>query len=88
MFNRCLPLTFYLRSTRILQKYRLNIIAMSTTSNSSFNDKTEGFEVASAFASRIYGKTVLITGVNTKGVGGATAEAFVRLYSLSSTFKD
>ena len=42
-----------------------------------FNEKTEGIEVAKAFSERVRGKTILITGVNLKGIGFTTAEAFV-----------
>jgi hypothetical protein len=42
-----------------------------------FNAHTEALEVAKAFANRVDGKTVLVTGVNVKGIGFATVEAFV-----------
>lgn len=50
---------------------------MATTTHANFNEKTEGIEVAQAFAEGIRGKTILITGVNRSGLGFATAEAFV-----------
>ncbi|KAL9054907.1 MAG: hypothetical protein Q9162_003848 [Coniocarpon cinnabarinum] len=49
---------------------------MAHTTHSSFNRETEGLEVAKAFAGRIKGKTVLVTGVNPKGIGFSAAEAF------------
>lgn len=53
---------------------------MSGTTHPDFNEKTEGLEVAKAFAGEIEGKTVLITGVNLKGIGFATAKAFVSYF--------
>jgi hypothetical protein len=50
---------------------------MTTTTHTGFNDKTEGTEVAKAFAGVIHGKTILVTGVNRGGIGFTTAEAFV-----------
>jgi hypothetical protein len=50
---------------------------MTTTTCAEFNDKTEGKEVAKAFAGVIRGKTVLATGVNRGGIRFTTAEAFV-----------
>ncbi|KAF2002637.1 putative short-chain dehydrogenase [Amniculicola lignicola CBS 123094] len=41
-----------------------------------FNHHTEGLEVAKAFAGQVEGKTILVTGVNLKGLGFTTAEAF------------
>ncbi|TVY27548.1 putative oxidoreductase [Lachnellula hyalina] len=49
---------------------------MTATTHPEFNDKTEALEVASAFAERIRGKTILVTGVNRGGIGYTTAEAF------------
>ncbi|KAJ8613734.1 hypothetical protein MRB53_036876 [Persea americana] len=48
-------------------------------SHPEFTETTEASTVAAAFADRIRGRTILITGVNLKGVGYATAHAFVRL---------
>jgi hypothetical protein len=50
---------------------------MTTTTHAEFNDKTEGTEVAEAFAGVICGKTILVTGVNRGGIGFTTAEAFL-----------
>jgi len=50
---------------------------MTSTTHAGFNDKTEGIEVAKAFAEVIRGKTILVTGVNRGGIGFTTAEAFV-----------
>lgn len=50
---------------------------MTATTHTEFGPKTEGLEVAQAFASSIRGKTVIVTGVNPRGIGFATAEAFV-----------
>lgn len=56
---------------------------MTATTNPQFNDSTEAKDVAKAFASQVHGKTVLITGVNIKGIGFATAEAFVCFIGVS-----
>ncbi|KAI2626734.1 putative short-chain dehydrogenase [Hypoxylon sp. NC1633] len=49
---------------------------MTATTHPEFNDKTEALEVAKAFADRIRGKTILVTGVNRSGIGFTTAQAF------------
>ncbi|KAI1376907.1 putative short-chain dehydrogenase [Hypoxylon crocopeplum] len=49
---------------------------MTATSHPEFNDKTEALDVAKAFAERVRGKTVLVTGVNRGGIGFSTAQAF------------
>ncbi|KAI0019254.1 NAD(P)-binding protein [Xylariomycetidae sp. FL0641] len=49
---------------------------MSATTHPEFHKDTEAKEVAAAFADRIRGKTVLVTGVNRKGIGFAAAEGF------------
>ncbi|GLA02112.1 hypothetical protein AnigIFM60653_001408 [Aspergillus niger] len=49
---------------------------MTATTHPEFNDKTEGLEVAQAFAENIRGKTIVITGVNRNGIGYTTAESF------------
>ncbi|KAK9424777.1 putative Short-chain dehydrogenase [Seiridium unicorne] len=49
---------------------------MTATTHPEFNNKTEALEVAQAFADVVRGKTVLITGVNSGGIGYTTAEAF------------
>lgn len=49
---------------------------MTTTTHPEFNGKTEAVEVAKAFPDSIRGKSILITGVNRKGIGFATAQAF------------
>ncbi|GAM43874.1 hypothetical protein TCE0_060r19042 [Talaromyces pinophilus] len=49
---------------------------MTATTHPEFNDKTEGLEVAQAFAEKIRGKTIVITGVNRNGIGYAAAESF------------
>lgn len=48
----------------------------STTTHTEFGAHTTALAVAAAFPSAIAGKTILITGVNLKGLGYATAEAF------------
>lgn len=58
-----------------------------TTTYPNFNDQTEALEVASAFPDAIRQKTILITGVNIKGIGYATAEAFVGLFVVYSSDK-
>lgn len=55
---------------------------MTATTNPHFDENTEADEVAKAFASGVHGKTILITGVNLKGIGFAAAAAFVRFPSL------
>lgn len=50
---------------------------MATTTHSEFGAKTEGVEVAKAFAGGVDGKTILITGVNRGGIGFSTAHALV-----------
>lgn len=50
---------------------------MTAATHPEFNDKTEGMEVAKAFAEAIRGKSILVTGVNRGGIGFTTAEAFV-----------
>ncbi|KLJ06238.1 hypothetical protein EMPG_10335, partial [Blastomyces silverae] len=46
-------------------------------SHSEFGLKTTGTEVAKVFSDQIKGLTVLITGVNPKGLGGALVKAIV-----------
>ncbi|KAJ5663301.1 hypothetical protein N7507_004032 [Penicillium longicatenatum] len=48
---------------------------MAITTHSTFNHNTEGHEVAVSFSSQVYGKTIIITGVNLEGIGFATAQA-------------
>jgi NAD(P)-dependent dehydrogenase (short-subunit alcohol dehydrogenase family) len=48
----------------------------SATTHAEFGVHTTALTVAAAFPSIIAGKTILITGVNLKGLGYATAEAF------------
>ncbi|KAK5662437.1 hypothetical protein OQA88_8348 [Cercophora sp. LCS_1] len=45
------------------------------TSHPEFGERTPGSLAASAFASQIRGKTILITGVSPKGIGASTAAA-------------
>ncbi|RYO75251.1 hypothetical protein DL764_010537 [Monosporascus ibericus] len=49
---------------------------MPTTTHPEFNANTEGLEVAKAFADGVRGKTIIVTGVNLKGIGFSTAQAF------------
>ena len=51
---------------------------MAGPSHPEFGHDTEAIDVAKAFADGVRGKTILITGVNSKGIGFSTAEAFVR----------
>lgn len=60
---------------------------MTTTTHAEFNDKTEGTEVAKAFAETIRGKTILVTGVNRGGIGFTTAEAFVCAISIHMSLR-
>ena len=55
---------------------------MTATTYPAFHATTEGAEVAKAFAEGIRGKTILVTGVNLKGIGFSAAEAFVGLILL------
>jgi hypothetical protein len=50
---------------------------MTATTHSDWGANTEALDVAKAFADAIRGKTVLVTGVNRKGIGFTTAQAFV-----------
>ena len=52
---------------------------MPSTTHPEFNAATEGLEVAQAFHDAIRGKTVMVTGVNLKGIGFSTAQALVRI---------
>ncbi|KAI1412953.1 putative short-chain dehydrogenase [Hypoxylon sp. FL1857] len=49
---------------------------MTATTHPEFGHDTEALEVARAFAERIRGKTILVTGANPKGIGFATLQAF------------
>ncbi|KAI1772533.1 putative short-chain dehydrogenase [Hypoxylon cercidicola] len=49
---------------------------MTATTYTEFNHSTEALDVAKAFADRIRGKTILVTGVNRRGIGFSTAQAF------------
>ncbi|KAJ9613130.1 hypothetical protein H2200_003071 [Cladophialophora chaetospira] len=49
---------------------------MTATTHSEFNANTEALEVAKAFPDAIKGKTIIVTGVNLKGIGFGTAQAF------------
>lgn len=49
---------------------------MTATTHPEFNDNTEALEVAKAFSEAIRGKTIIVTGVNLKGIGFTTAQAF------------
>lgn len=48
---------------------------MTSTTNADFDKSTEAIKVAAAFPQAIKDRTILVTGVNKKGIGGATAEA-------------
>jgi hypothetical protein len=50
---------------------------MTATSHANWGANTEALEVAKAFADAIRGKTVMVTGVNRRGIGFTTAQAFV-----------
>jgi len=49
---------------------------MTVTTHSEFNAQTDALEVAKAFPEAIRGKTIIVTGVNLKGIGFSTAQAF------------
>lgn len=46
------------------------------TSNASYDKTSSALDIAQAYADSIKGKTILITGVSTGGIGDATARAF------------
>lgn len=50
---------------------------MTATTHPEFDQQTESLEVAGRFAGEIRGKTILVTGVNRKGIGFSTSKAFV-----------
>ncbi len=49
---------------------------MTATTYSEYGASTEALEVAKAFPDAIRGKTIIVTGVNLKGIGFGTAQAF------------
>lgn len=49
---------------------------MTATTHPEFGHDTEALDVAKAFAERIRGKTILVTGANPKGIGFSTLQAF------------
>ena len=49
---------------------------MTATTHTEYNADTEALEVAKAFPEAIKGKTIIITGVNIKGIGFAAAQGF------------
>ncbi|KAI1144627.1 putative short-chain dehydrogenase [Hypoxylon sp. FL0543] len=49
---------------------------MTATTHPEFGHDTEALDVARAFADRVRGKTILVTGANPKGIGFATLQAF------------
>ncbi|KAJ5706636.1 hypothetical protein N7488_006437 [Penicillium malachiteum] len=53
---------------------------MAATTYADFNAATEALDVAKAFSDNVYGKTILITGVNKDGIGFSTAQAFASQY--------
>jgi hypothetical protein len=57
---------------------------MAATTHAEFSRETEALDVAASFAEQIRGKTILITGVNLKGIGFATAQAFVSRTSFEA----
>ena len=59
---------------------------MTSTTHQDFGANTEALEVAKVFADSVRGKTVIITGVNRKGIGYTTAEAFVSLMLISVVY--
>ncbi len=59
---------------------------MTATTYPNFSASTEGLEVASAFAGRIIGKTIIVTGGNVNGIGFATSRALVSATSPPCLF--
>lgn len=55
---------------------------MTATTYPEFHQDTEGLEVAEKFAREIRGRTILVTGVNAKGIGFSTSQAFVSSMAL------
>ncbi|KAJ5626569.1 hypothetical protein N7528_003996 [Penicillium herquei] len=49
---------------------------MAATTYADFNATTEALDVAKAFSANVYGRIILITGVNKDGIGFSTAQAF------------
>ena len=49
---------------------------MTSTTNNNFGFDSEGLAVAATFASSIRNRTILVTGVNRKGIGYSTSESF------------
>ncbi|KIW34066.1 uncharacterized protein PV07_00866 [Cladophialophora immunda] len=49
---------------------------MTAVTHPEYNKDTEALDVAKAFPEAIRGKTILVTGVNRKGIGFTTAQAF------------
>ncbi|KIX03384.1 uncharacterized protein Z518_06936 [Rhinocladiella mackenziei CBS 650.93] len=49
---------------------------MTTTTHPEYNENTEALDVAKAFPEAIRGKAIIVTGVNRKGIGFTTAQAF------------
>lgn len=56
---------------------------MTATTHPEFNQQTESLDVARTFAEEIRGRTILVTGVNRKGIGFTTSKAFVSSMSTS-----
>jgi hypothetical protein len=54
---------------------------MPSTTYAEFGHDTEALEVAKVFADGIRGKTIIVTGVSSGGIGYTTLQAFVRLQS-------
>jgi hypothetical protein len=53
------------------------IFNMPSTTYAEFGEKTEGLEVAKAFAAQLKGKTIMVTGPSLGGIGFTTAQGFV-----------
>ncbi|KAI0180808.1 putative short-chain dehydrogenase [Hypoxylon sp. FL1284] len=49
---------------------------MTCTTHPEFNEATEALEVAKAFPDSVKGKTILVTGVNLRGLGFSAAQGF------------
>jgi hypothetical protein len=57
---------------------------MTATTHPEFNEKTESLEVADKFAGETRGKIIIVTGVNRRGIGFSTAQAFVSSTNTSA----
>lgn len=60
---------------------------MPSTTYSEFGHDTEALDVAKAFAEGIHGKTIVVTGANSGGIGFTTLQAFVSVLLYRETLR-